>query len=246
MSSLLEVALNGSRSLEEHPAIPRTPDELAQAARGAVAAGARVLHLHAYDAEGLETFDALSCAAALQSVRALCPGIPVSLTTSASVEPDPVRRLDLISKWTELPDVVTANQGEKGIVELSDHLLARGVGIEAGLLSSADAGAFVDSGIAHRCERVLIEPLDAHPEEAVAHAAAIEECVVVAGISLEQVHHGDGIASWAVSARGASRGHGIRTGLEDTTVLPDGRRAADNADLVRAAAALIVGSGEDA
>ena len=32
-------------------------------------------------------------------------------------------------------------------------------------------------------------------------------------------HHGDLVASWAVSERGARRGHGIRTGLEDTTFL---------------------------
>lgn len=87
--------------------------------------------------------------------------------------------------------------------------------------------------------RVLVEPLDAEPEEAVAHAAAMEELIVGAGISLEQVHHGDGGASWAVSARALTRGHGIRTGLEDTTVLPDGRLAPDNATLVRAAAAMM-------
>jgi uncharacterized protein (DUF849 family) len=56
---------------------------------------------------------------------------------------------------------------------------------------------------------------------------------------LEQIHHGDGVASWAVCARAVSRGHGIRTGLEDTTVLPDGRPAADNAALVRAALAML-------
>jgi uncharacterized protein (DUF849 family) len=36
-----------------------------------------------------------------------------------------------------------------------------------------------------------------------------------------------------------SRGHGIRIGLEDTTVLPDGRRAAGNGELVRTAAAML-------
>ena len=54
-----------------------------------------------------------------------------------------------------------------------------------------------------------------------------------------QVHHGDGIASWAVSSRALARGHGMRTGLEDTTVLPDGRPPTDNAALVRAAVALL-------
>jgi uncharacterized protein (DUF849 family) len=56
---------------------------------------------------------------------------------------------------------------------------------------------------------------------------------------LEQVHHGYGIACWAVNRRGLDRGHGIRTGLEDVTVLPDGREARDNADLVAASARLI-------
>ena len=160
-------------------------------------------------------------------------------TTSAAVEADPRRRLELVAGWTELPDLVTANQGEQGIVELCEHLIGRGVGIEAGLLALPDAHAFVRSGLAERCARVLLEPLDKVPGEAVAHAAAMEEVVSAAGIALEQVHHGDGVACWAVNARALERGHGIRTGLEDTTVLPDGAPAPDNAALVRAAAALM-------
>jgi uncharacterized protein (DUF849 family) len=236
---LLQVALNGARTPAEHPAIPRTPTELASEARAAVAAGAQVVHLHAYDAEGVETLAAEPCAGALRAVRASCPGIPISLTTSADIEPDPRRRRRLVAGWTELPDLVTANQGEAGIVELCADLVARGVGIEAGLLSVDDAEAFIRSGLADRCVRVLVEPLEADPAEAVAHAAAIEQALAAAGIVLEQVHHGDGAASWAVNARAVPRGHGIRTGLEDTTVLPDGRLAANNAALVRAAVAMM-------
>jgi uncharacterized protein (DUF849 family) len=236
---LLQVAINGSRAPAEHPAIPRAPGEVAAAALAAVHAGADVVHLHAYDGAGAETLAAADCAAALRAVRAACPGVPLSLTTSAAIEPDPRRRLELVAAWTELPDLVTANQGEAGIVELCDHLVVRGVGIEAGLLGIGDAGAFVRASIADRCVRVLIEPLDAHPADAVAHAAAMEEIVAAAGIRLEQVHHGDGVASWAVNARALARGHGIRTGLEDTTVLPDGTPAPDNAALVRAAVAMM-------
>jgi uncharacterized protein (DUF849 family) len=68
---------------------------------------------------------------------------------------------------------------------------------------------------------------------------AIESTLLDAGITLEQVHHGDGIASWAVNRRAIARGHGIRTGLEDTPVLPDGRQAEGNGDLVAAAAVLL-------
>ncbi len=239
LSPLLEVALNGSR---EHPRAPRSPRELAEDGRASVDAGAQVLHLHPCDETGRETLAAEPCAAALLAVRAACPGIPISLSTSAAIEPDPERRLELVSGWTVLPELVTANQGEPGIAELCAHLVARGVGIEAGLLSLADAEAFVRSGLAKICVRVLIEPLDADPQEATAHAAAMEELILRAGITLPQVHHGEGIASWAVNERALRRGHGIRTGLEDAPVLPDGHPAPDNAALVRAAVALITGS----
>jgi uncharacterized protein (DUF849 family) len=236
---LLQAALNGARPSTGHARVPRTPDELARAGRAAVAEGARMLHLHPYDEAGSETLDAAACAAALRAVRAACPGVAVSLSTSADIEPDPRRRRELIASWTLLPELVSANQGEPGIVELCDDLLARGVGIEAGLLSVADAQAFVRSGLADRCARVLVEPLHHDPLKAVMQAAVMELTVVGAGIALEQVHHGDEAASWAVNERALRRGHGIRTGLEDTTVLPDGRPATGNAELVRAAAAMM-------
>ena len=44
----------------------------------------------------------------------------------------------------------------------------------------------------------------------------MEATLAAAGIGLDQIHHGDGIASWAVNRRAVARGHGIRTGLEDT------------------------------
>jgi uncharacterized protein (DUF849 family) len=235
---VLQAALNGDR---EHPAAPRTPSELAAEARAALDAGARSFHLHPYNETGRQTLAARPCAAALRAVRAACPGVPISLSTSAAIEPDPARRDALVAAWTELPDLASANQGERGVAGLCAVLLERGVGIEAGLLSVADAHAFVSSGIAPRCVRVLVEPLDPEPARAVAHAAAIERVVLEAGVALEQVHHGDGIASWAVNRRAVGLGHGIRTGLEDTTVLPDGRAASGNGELVAAAAALLRG-----
>ena len=232
---MLQAALNGAR---DHPALPRTAAELAAEGRAAVEAGALVLHLHPYDSQGQQTLDAEPCAAALRAVRAACPGTPISLSTSADIESDPERRHALVAAWTELPELVTANQGEEGIEELCELMFARGIGVEAGLLSLDDARVFVASGLTSRCTRAMIEPLDAAPEDATAHAAAMEAALADAGIRLEQVHHGDGIACWAVNARATARGHGIRTGLEDTPVLADGRLAAGNGELVAAAAAL--------
>lgn len=233
---LLQAAINGNR---DHPALPRTPRELAEEARAAVNAGAQSLHLHPYDEHGRETLVAEFSAAALSAVRAACPGVPISLTTSAGVEPDPEKRISLIAAWTELPELVTANMGETGILELCDLLMERGIGIEAGLLSLSDARTFVQSGLAPMCVRAMVEPLDAEPDDAITHAEAIERELTVAGVRIEQVHHGDGIASWAVNRRAVKLGHGIRTGLEDTPVLPDGRLAQGNGDLVAAAASLL-------
>ncbi len=231
----MQAALNGDRI---HPAAPRTPAAIAEAARAVAAAGARSVHVHAFDEAGRETLESSACARVLGAIRERCPGIPISLTTSASIVPDPRERLGVVEAWEELPDLVTANQGEPAIVELCESLLARGVEIEAGLLSVDDARAFVRSGLAARCRRVLIEPLDADPDVAVQHAARIEDVLRSAGIALEQVHHGYGVACWAVNKRGLYRGHGIRTGLEDVTSLPDGTPARDNAELVTAAARL--------
>lgn len=235
-SVFLQVALNGD---QVHSGAPRTPAAIAAAARAVVRAGAHAVHVHAFDLANKETLDGTACAETLGSIRRLCPNTPVSLTTSASIVADPRERFRIVSAWKDLPDLVTANQGEPGIVELCEMLLERGVEIEAGLLTVHDAKAFVRSGLAPRCRRVLIEPLQLDPDEALWNAAAMEDIVAAAGISLEQVHHGYGVACWAVNRRALARGHGIRTGLEDVTVLPDGSPVRGNVELVEAALALV-------
>jgi uncharacterized protein (DUF849 family) len=237
-ATFLQAALNGDRI---HPAAPRNPAAIADAARAAVDAGAHSVHVHAFDDAGRETLEGVACAKVLRAILARCPETPISVTTSAAIVREPGERFRIVAAWEEMPDLVSANQGEPGIIELCELVSSRGVGIEAGLLTTEDARAFVRSTVASRCRRVLIEPLDADPDTAVRHAAEMEDIVVRAGITLEQVHHGYGLACWAVNRRALERGHGIRTGLEDVTVLPDGTPARDNADLVASAARLIRG-----
>lgn len=235
----LQVALNGDR---QHDAVPRSPEAMGVDAEASVTAGAHSVHVHAYDEAGRETLNAAECGAAVRAIRARCPGVPISLTTSATIAPDPIRRLAVVRSWTDLPDLVSANQGEAGIVELCEWLMSRGVGIEAGLLSPADARKFVASPLRDRCRRVLIEPLDPDPAIALRDAAEMEAILSAAGVTLPQVHHGFNGSCWAVNRRALARGHGIRTGLEDVAVLPDGSPARDNAQLVEAAQALIEGT----
>ena len=145
MAQLLEAALNGDR---DHPAAPRTPAQLAAEARSAVEAGARALHFHPYDGASADAWPQSPARRRCGPSRQACPGVPISLSTSAAIEADPERRHALVAGWTELPELVSANQGEEGIGALCELVLGRGVGIEAGLLSPANAEAFVESGLA--------------------------------------------------------------------------------------------------
>ena len=237
---LIGAALNGERI---HPAAPRTPGELAAAASASVAAGAAVLHLHPFDHDGRETLESGPCGEAIVAVREACPGIPISLSTSAAIESDPRRRLSLIGRWEVQPDLVTANQGEPGIVDVCELLHSRGVGIEAGLLCHKDAEQFVRSSVPAYARRVLVEPLDADSRTACEHAEVMESILTANAIELSQMHHGDGVASWAVNQRALERGHDVRTGIEDTGQLPDGTDATGNAELISTLVVMIEQSG---
>ena len=221
------------------PTVPRTPDAIALEAAACVAAGATLLHLHAHDDDGRETLEASHVGAVLRAVRRACPGVPVNMTTFAEIEPDPGRRFALVSAWTDLPDLIAANQGEDGIDALSESLAERGVRVEACLLSLDDADRFARSPGWDRFVRVVIEPLVDDTAAALALDEQMEAVVTAAGIDLEQLHHGVGPATWAVLRRAAVRGHGVRVGLEDVDTLPDGTRATSTAALVAAARDLV-------
>lgn len=53
--------------------------------------------------------------------------------------------------------------------------------------------------------------------------------------------HGEGASAWPILRHAVSLGLDTRIGLEDTLARPDGQRASDNEDLVRAT--VILGAG---
>ena len=111
---LLEACLNGSRTPGEHPALPITPQELAQDAQRVVVAGAGALHTHPRNAQGEQSLDAQDIAAALIAIRELCPGVPLGVSTALWIEPDVQRRLQQIQAWTVQPDFASVNFSEPG------------------------------------------------------------------------------------------------------------------------------------
>jgi uncharacterized protein (DUF849 family) len=206
-------------------------------------AAAAALHLHQRDAAGEQTLAAEPCAHLLRAIRSTCPGVPVGLTTGAWIEPDPERRLELVSGWEMVPDYASVNLTEEGSVPLVRLLLDRGIGVEAGLWTVADVEVLLDSGLADRCLRLLLEAMETEPAGALANVAAMEGLLDGAGCGAPQLQHGEGAAAWPVLARALEAGRDVRIGLEDVLELPDGQPAGGNDELVAAAVLLAHQSG---
>jgi uncharacterized protein (DUF849 family) len=244
---LIQACLNGSRARGEHPALPTTPDELARAAEAAVAAGAGAIHIHARGADSTQSIAPEHCAASLAAIRARCPGVPIGLSTAAWIEPDVARRLALIGAWHVLRDYVSVNFSEEGATELCALVLRRGIGVEAGLANVDDAERLAASGLAPICLRVLWE-LETITSAGRVGSVEVDAALAVGdemiayldrrSIAAPRLLHCLEGAAWPALRRALTLGYDTRIGLEDTSLLPDGSLARDNADLVAHAVAL--------
>jgi uncharacterized protein (DUF849 family) len=232
---LLQAALNGARAPAEHPALPVHPDQLAAAARSAVAAGAGAVHFHVRAPDGRESLAAADVARAVTAVRPACRGTSIGISTGSWIEPDQDRRLALVRSWTALPDFASVNFHEPGAVEIAEELLELGVGVEAGLSNVVAAESLVRSGLEDRCLRVLLEPQEGELAAALETVATIVRLLETTRNGAPRLLHGVDATAWPLLREARRRGHDARMGLEDTLRLPDGTAAGDNVDLLRAA-----------
>jgi uncharacterized protein (DUF849 family) len=228
--------LNGGRTRAEHPAVPQSPAELAADAIAVRRAGAFAVHVHPRDFDGTQTLKAVVCDAAIEAIRAAAPGLAVGVSTSEAIDPDPFSRAAAVRGWRQRPDLVSVNVSELGWAGIARAALHAGIAVEAGLGMPADAEELARSPFAHQLARALIE-VDGGVEE----ARVIADLVPV---GIPQLWHGYGELTWEVISAAATAGIDVRVGLEDVLVLPDGRTAADNAELVTTTVELI-GRGRD-
>jgi uncharacterized protein (DUF849 family) len=236
----LKCCVNGVRLPSEHPALPVTAAELGRDAVRVVAAGADALHVHAKDATGRDTLDPTAVADAVTAIREAAPGVAVGVTTGAWIDPDPAARVASIQAWTVLPDFASVNWHETGANEVAAALLARDVGVEAGLWLIEHVPAWLASPLRDACMRVLVElPEGPDPSSVGAQADLMLAPVYdVAAQRIPVLLHGEATYAWPAFRHAVALGLQARIGLEDVLTLPDGTRAADNATLVAAARAL--------
>ena len=66
-----------------------------------------------------------------------------------------------------------------------------------------------------------------------------------ARVTTPRLLHGKDATAWPMLAYAFSQGYATRIGLEDILMLPDGRMARDNAELVQAACSLSMEASDD-
>jgi uncharacterized protein (DUF849 family) len=242
---LVKAAINGGRSKTEHAAVPVSPDEQASAVVECLRAGANAIHLHVRSSasyrsqshgEGIsaekESLDPENVAATLEAVSAAAPIASIGVSTGAWILPHPAR-LEAVAAWEVLPGFASVNFGEDGAAELAALLLSRGVGVEAGLCDAAAAEVFLKSGVAANCIRVLLEPQEQEMKQALENVAAMEKVLSSAVFQVPPLLlHGTEASVWPMMDEAIARRYDVRVGLEDTLVLPDGKVARDNVELI--------------
>ncbi|WP_240801794.1 3-keto-5-aminohexanoate cleavage protein [Streptomyces sp. A1136] len=252
VAARLQVALNGARGAGEGASVPMSPRALAESALGAVAAGAREVLVHPRTPCGRESLSPRVVGPTLEALRGAGVSVPLSVPVSVAAEPDPAGRPARVRSWAVLPERAVVRWAEPGARALASALLERGVAVDAvvplggprqvpggagaGAADWADAGGWAGAaawadvgawaaGYAGRV-RLVGELVEADP-------ALVEGLRGPPGVSW--LLFGRDGAAWPALRLAARCGAGARIGVGDVLLLPDGRPARSNAELVAAA-----------
>lgn len=234
---IVQACLNGARPHDFHPRLPVSVEALAQDAAACVAAGAAELHIHPRDRNGAESLGAVDVV--ITAVRQACPGTLIGVSTGAWIEGDAARTRAAIAAWRDLPDHASVNLSEADAPAVMQILRDKGIGIEAGLASVDDAERLVGLALHDRVLRTLVELEEQDVSEALGIADAIMAVLTRNGLRRPVLLHGFDATVWPMVGQARQRRWSVRIGLEDGRSMPDGAMARDNADLVKAAVAMV-------
>jgi len=254
----------------QHP-VPVTPEEMAEAARDAVAAGAACVHVH-MRAQGpgrghLPSWEPALAQEIALAIREATPGVILNLTTGVpgrdqsgpiaclrAVRPEIAAcnagslnylKLRADGRWA-WPPMLFDNPVEK-VVELLAVMAETGTQPEfecfdTGILRAV--GLFAQAGIAPARPRVnLVMGVASGMPADVALLEVLQRYLPPEAVW--QVTAIGRAEVWDLHRTAARLGGHLRTGLEDTFYLPGGRRAGGNGELVAALAEVARAEGRE-
>lgn len=246
----IAVAPNGARRTRaEHPDVPLTPREIARAAAQSAEAGAAMIHLHVRDKSGAHTLDPGIYREAIAEIRReVRDRMIVQITTDSLGQYTPREQMAVVREVR--PEAVSLALRElcpdlNAEAEFRDFLAfmkRERIAPQFILYDPADVVRFAllhERGtipyqrppVIYVLGRYLLEgrpePPDLLPYLHAAQPGALFSCFMVCAFSAAEA---------ACGLAGALLGGDVRVGFENNILLPDGRRAPDNAALIRAVA----------
>ncbi|MGA0532433.1 3-keto-5-aminohexanoate cleavage protein [Hansschlegelia sp. KR7-227] len=243
---VVTVAPNGGRKTKaDHPAIPITPAELADAALRCLEAGAAMIHLHVRDADGRHLLDADAYAAATAAIRrAVGDRLVVQITSEALGRYGPAAQREVIR-------AVRPEAASLALRELAPDAAEEAAFSELLLWMRRERVTpqiiLYDSGDARRLSELRtrgLVPWERLPVLFVLGRYAPGQRSSPADLLPFLSPPAPAFAPWSVCAfgpeeiacvtAGALLGGHCRVGFENNECLPDGSRASSNAELVGA------------
>ncbi|WP_025605728.1 3-keto-5-aminohexanoate cleavage protein [Pontibacter actiniarum] len=226
---MIQIALNGAR---KESIVPKTTESIVASAVAACIKGADSIHFHPRDAEGNETLESIFVEEQIAALRKELSRVPVGISTGEWIEPDLNTRLEQISSWKVMPDFVSVNYDEAGAEEVTELVTKKGIQIEAGLSKLEAAKSFGQLFSKGRFRRILMEPQEQEFALAFETVQKIENHLNDAGVRLPILLHGFDKTCWEFIKVAFSKNYETRIGFEDVLILPDGRKAKTNAELL--------------
>lgn len=268
--AILTCALTGVLTDPQQHPVPVTPAQMAGSAREAFDAGASIMHVHLRrqepDKGHLPSWDPEVAATIVDAIRAACPGVIINLTTGVigadisgpaacirRVRPEIAAcnagtlnylKLRDDGRWA-WPPMVFDNPVEK-VQAFLDVMRETGTRPE---FECFDVGIVRSAGMYRRAG--MTDHLDYNLVMGVASGMPADADLLE--LLLRWIEPGSpwqatliGRAEiWPLHQRVAELGGMLRTGLEDSFYLPDGRRAAGNGALIEALAACARNAGRE-
>lgn len=242
--TVLALAPNGARKTKsDHPRLPMTAGELAEASADAVAAGASMIHVHVRDGDGRHTLDAATYLQAVEAIRErVGPGPVLQITTEAVGRYSPEEQMACIDAVRPeavsiaLRELVPDQDYERPARGFLARLAAELVSVQYILYDAADVTRFLGfraKGIIPEPHRQVLFVLGRYapgqrsrPEELMPFLDAKRGADLVWAIcAFGPLEGGAGLTA-------AGLGGHVRLGFENNMQLADGSVAPDNAALI--------------
>jgi uncharacterized protein (DUF849 family) len=259
--TILTAALTGVLTTrQQSPAIPYTPDEIAEEARRSVEAGASIIHIHARQDDGRPAYDVDTYARIDAAVRARCPDVIINYSTGAMG----VSREERAAHITALrPDMAALNMGSMNYAIYSskhkafyhDHVFANPFSDILYFLEAMNAAGTrpemecFDAGHIHNAAPLIDMGVLRPPYQfslimgVLGGIPGATKNLVAQVDALPPGAHwqviGIGARQWPLVAAAVSMGGNVRVGLEDNLYLAPGQLARSNEELVARAAELV-------